>query len=114
MVVVQENKIMTDIDKKKEILKNFDKKFTIASFTWNGNNFTGNKCAKQTRLKVKRFLTSSISQSLDKNNKEWLKRVEGLKMNKMEGEYWKSYNSAVNKLNTSIDNLVNNFKEGKE
>ena len=60
-----------------------------------------------------------IDIALDQNNKEWLKRVEGLKNNKISNETDPDtrsfgYSLAVKQFNSSIDNLVNNFKEGKE
>lgn len=39
--------------------KKFDEKFTYASFTWNGDNATGVKCAKITKRKLKKHLASS-------------------------------------------------------
>jgi len=74
-------------------------------------------------------LNDIISNSLDQNNKAWLKRVEGLRLTVDEinsrwedPEYvWENYDKLVEftkgiikDFNTSIDNLVNKFKEGKE
>jgi hypothetical protein len=58
-------------------------------------------------------LNDIISNSLDQNNKEWLKRVEGLRIKKLKPyfSFNDSWNECVDKLNTSIDNLVNKYKQ---
>ena len=44
--------------------KEFEKKFSYSSFTWNGDNNTGVKFAKQTKTKIKSFIKSTIAQVL--------------------------------------------------
>jgi hypothetical protein len=79
-------------------------------------------------LRIK-YYELPIRELLDQNNKAWLKRVEGLRLTVDEinsrwedPEYvWENYDKLVEftkgiikDFNTSIDNLVNKFKEGKE
>lgn len=56
----------------KDMSKRFDKQFTYASFCWNGDNATGVKCAKDTKRKLKSF----ISEALDTQRKEIIDEVE--------------------------------------
>ncbi len=50
----------------------FDKKFTYASFTWNGDNATGVKFAKNTKKKMLDF----IEQELKKEREEIVEMIE--------------------------------------
>jgi hypothetical protein len=54
-----------------------------------------------------------VDNLLDQNNKAWLKRVEGLKIKKQIGGSFirEGYNFAVKDINTSIDNLINKYKQ---
>ena len=65
------------------------------------------------RKETVRQISKLISQSLDQNNKAWLKRVEGLRIKKLKPyfSFNDSWNECVDKLNTSIDNLVNKYKQ---
>ena len=65
------------------------------------------------RKETVRQISKLISQSLDQNNKEWLKRDEGLKIKKQIGGSFirEGYNFAVKDINTSIDNLINKYKQ---
>ena len=73
-------------------------------------------------------LNDIISNSLDQNNKAWLKRVEGLRLTVDEinsrwedPEYvWENYDKLVEftkgiikDFNTSVDNLVKSLRRGK-
>jgi len=89
---------MTDINKYQKV----DDEFLIL---WNKTmvNDSGNMY-----FKVKDF----IHQSLSQNNKAWLERVEGLKVNLRDGDNTKII--SIEAHNNLIDNLVNKFKEGKE
>jgi hypothetical protein len=42
----------------------FDEEFNWASFTWNGDNATGIRFAKNKKMKVKRFISTEIIEKL--------------------------------------------------
>ncbi len=48
--------------------KEFSKRFSIATFTWNGDNVSGVECAKKSRRDIKSFIRSQ--------NKALLERVK--------------------------------------
>ena len=52
---------MTPKNKKEEWRERFEKMFSVASFTWNGDNATGLKAAKMTQRNVKSFLASELA-----------------------------------------------------
>lgn len=56
-----------------EMNKRFDKKFTYASFCWNGDNATGLKFAKATKRKVKSHLQSEIDLAVAEEKKRYQK-----------------------------------------
>ena len=45
-----------------EKLREYEKNFTYANFTWNGDNATGKKFAQQQKAKFKKLLLSSLHQ----------------------------------------------------
>lgn len=47
------------IPKLEEILKEFDKRFGFAMFTWSGDNLGGKKGAKRTKRQVKKLIKST-------------------------------------------------------
>ena len=53
-----------------KIIKEFREKFTLASFAWNVDSFSGNKLAKQTRKKVIYFLTLSLEKAIQEAREE--------------------------------------------
>ena len=55
-----------------EKLKEFDEKFSYANFTWNGDNKTGVRSAKDTKKEIKSFLSTTLH-SHESNLKEELR-----------------------------------------
>ena len=101
----------------KEIMKEFDKEFTYASFTWNGDNKTGVDCAKKTMRKVKSFIQKSYQVGREDERETILKMVEGMKRNpntsmfgdKKVADNWKiqkvGYNQALSDLKEKIKQI---------
>lgn len=49
-------------------ISDFDAKFSFASFTWNGDDKTGAKCAKQTKKQIKQYIQTKIDQEVKKRD----------------------------------------------
>lgn len=46
-----------------KVMADFDKKFTLGSFTWNGDNATGADFAANTRRKLRLFIRNALKKS---------------------------------------------------
>ncbi len=90
----------------KESEKDFDKKFTYASFTWNGDNATGVKFAKSTRKKAKSHLTSLTIKLLENE-------ISRLKTMRVGGtiNFWKGYDQSIE---DQVDTLESQLSEIKK
>lgn len=55
--------------------KEFEEQFTVASFTWNGDNKTGLDFAKKTRKKVKSFITHQRQQAVAEFAREVITQI---------------------------------------
>lgn len=65
-------------DKLKSIIEEFRDKFPIASFTWNGDSKIGLESAKSSRMRVKAFLLSKLTEyGASEREGGWKEHCEG-------------------------------------